>query len=197
MKHYGVRLGLSLVKNTMRFLIFLALSAMFLSGCTSPQQEQSGYTKKYFDLKGLVLRLQDSLNQAGPQLSKTVYHNGKSETQTSVLEDWETELAIFQEMDINKPVLRDSYEIRRIGESVQYVAREDDLYVQELYVGTNEAGEGIIRIHAHQINALFSLWKDLELGFMPSGALKWYQIKSLQEVVFQEGQRYQVKGELE
>lgn len=81
--------------------ILVACSFLFFYGCTSSIKEQKA-DLNYFDLKGYFQSEALRLQKSNPVISKTVIVNGAAETRKLKIADWQKEIAVFTEADINR-----------------------------------------------------------------------------------------------
>ena len=87
---------------------------MFLiitGACTNIENKKQKTVDVYYDINGLIDKQVKMLNAISPSLLKSANLDGNQENDTLKLseEEWENELSIFRSMDINKPMLVDSY----------------------------------------------------------------------------------------
>ena len=129
------------------FYAFTALIATALfcigSACQSPPQEPQGVAKVsapvFFDLKGYMSQQIDGLKTSKPRVKKRVSINGKNEEQILDNINFEEELAIFVNSDINKPAWSDKYEKDSSFsggqlQNIRYIAKEENLKTQLMQV---------------------------------------------------------------
>lgn len=125
--------------------IALIVAALLLSGtaCQSPSQESQSAAKAaapvFFDLKGYMSQQVKALKTSKPRVKKRVSINGKTEERVSDQINFEEELAIFINSDINKPAWSDKYtkDSSFSGgqlQNVRYAAREENLKTQMMQV---------------------------------------------------------------
>lgn len=97
----------------MRYLFFVFLGLLWLlSACnsisnTEPRKER---VKKFYDLEAFFNAEVNRLDSLGMQLSKQVRLNDKRESAVQKNVDYEKELKVFVEADINKPAWWDKYQ---------------------------------------------------------------------------------------
>ncbi|MBX2842488.1 MAG: hypothetical protein KTR26_12010 [Flammeovirgaceae bacterium] len=138
----------------MNIRIFLLL-LFFVAACRSERKSESG-EKVYFDLAGFIDQQVAYLQENPVNATKKVDINGEYEEANIIdnkieksgeLVNWEKELALFKEADINKPVLRNSYEVveKLEGLATIYMAKEEDLPVHRLFV-FRENGDEVTQI---------------------------------------------------
>ncbi len=125
--------------------IALIAAALFFSGtaCQSPSQEQQSAAKAaapvFFDLKGYMSGQVEALKASNPRVKKRVSINGKTEERVSDQINFEEELAIFLNSDINKPAWSDKYskDSSFAGgqlQNIRYLAKEANLKTQMMQV---------------------------------------------------------------
>ncbi|HEY0895274.1 MAG TPA: hypothetical protein VGE15_01855, partial [Sphingobacteriaceae bacterium] len=111
----------------------LLIAVLFLlSGCTgpdvNPKENQHNY---FFDLKGYFTREAARLSAAQKPAMKEVIRNRSVERRNMMI-DWETELALFRESDINKAAWKDSYRTSKSGNTTTYTATDEDLRTRKI-----------------------------------------------------------------
>ncbi len=111
-------------------LVFLALS---IAACQ--QKEISKKQLEYVDLQGFFSAEAKRLNKLKPTVLKTVGINNKSEHKLlNKSIDWEKELSVFKEADINKPAFKGMYKISRLPKKTIYNALNTNALVQRIEV---------------------------------------------------------------
>jgi hypothetical protein len=95
----------------MRGVKFGILPVFFVLSC-SPHAETVS-EKPYFDIKSYISKQADSLQKQESVWSKTVITGGKTEEKKFTAKDaqWNTELALFLEADLNKKAYQGKFEI--------------------------------------------------------------------------------------
>ncbi len=124
----------------------LIVAALFFAAtaCQSPLQEEpqnavTAAAPVFFDLKGYMSEQVEGLKASKPRVKKRVSINGKSEEQLSDDINFEEELAIFINSDINKPAWSDKYskDSSFSGgqlQNIRYLAKEENLKTQMMQV---------------------------------------------------------------
>jgi hypothetical protein len=156
-----------------------------------PNVKEAKSQYKYFDLKGFIQADSARLNRSNPTISKTVNHNGDSESKDVKIANWGHELGLFASSDINKPSWRQSYSVSAQGDSTIYKALTPDLKTRELTV-TKLAGK-VTAIHVinHTKNLLYETSESLT--YFPDSV---YTINKFQHVILLGDNRYIIKGKL-
>jgi len=125
--------------------VVFTVAALFFSAtaCQSSLEEPQGAAKTsapvFFDLKGYMAQQVETLKMARPRVKKRVSINGKMEERVSDQINFEEELAIFINSDINKPAWSDKYtkDSSFSGGQVQnilYLAQQENLKTQMMLV---------------------------------------------------------------
>src|SRR6218665_2877301 len=86
---------------------FLFIAALF-SGCSS--STEADRVLKYFDSKTWVESLITDLKATAPPVEKTWTYDGKTEQKQVKEIDWEKELKLFLDADLNKSSFVSSYD---------------------------------------------------------------------------------------
>jgi len=88
-------------------LFFLPVAALFIFSC-APGEKQAGETSAYFDFKGYMSNEIALLKSMPRQVRKQLVWDGKEDSLTvsSGSISWERELAMFLDLDINRPAYR-------------------------------------------------------------------------------------------
>ena len=91
----------------MRVAILLLLVLLFTS-CEQKGKEKSK-DLTYFDIEGYFKKEANRLSGKNRPIDKTVWINGKSEHHIINIKNWEKELGVFIEADINKGSWKGSF----------------------------------------------------------------------------------------
>ena len=171
----------------MKYTFFIAL--LIFSGCSEPKKKK---TRSYEDLKGFFDSEAQRLTTADPEIKKTVARNDNSETRLIRNIDWNIELSLFAESDINKPAWQSSYKIINQAGKTVYRATEPDLKTREISINKDPLGKITkVRIINHTKNLLYS--SEEQLLYIPDSL---YQISKQQHVVVIGENRYFINGVL-
>ena len=134
----------------MRILFFLTLLLSF-SHCTGDRAPVATeeMTPQFFDLAAYVDAEVTRLTDRGVRAEKTITLNGITETQPDRAINYETDLRLFREADINKPAWADKYtasseELSGNHRTTIYRALDSSLVVRRLLVEEDQ-GE-VVRI---------------------------------------------------
>ncbi|HEY1009552.1 MAG TPA: hypothetical protein VGE58_05550 [Daejeonella sp.] len=163
------------------------VALLLFASCQAPGTKQA---KKYMDLTGFFEKESARLSQTGVRVEKTVSRNGLSENKDNVLPNWETELSLFTESDINKAAWRDSYKIVQDSTMTTYIALDSKLRTRSIEIRKNQQGnlQGITIVN-HTANALYSSAE--ELIYIPDSI---YRIAKKQDVILLGNNNYEISG---
>jgi hypothetical protein len=168
--------------------ICLLITAAF-TACKPDVKENAG-NLKYFDLKGFFKADSARLSQLHPQVTKTVTHNGKSQTKKVYIANWANEFELFISSDINKPAWRDSYSVNSNDSVLIYTAKQPgELKTNRIII--NKKGNKINRIliYNHTQNMLYE--NTEKLTYFPDSV---YSITKQQRVRLLGTNLYTVTG---
>ena len=171
-------------------LLFTITLSTLLSSC-KPDHINEGASRKYFDLKGYFRADTARLNKRNPLITKTVTHNGVSETQKLHINNWGLELNLFSQSDINKPAWRDSYNVDSNAVSIIYRAKTLDLKTQLIVINKSVGKIKWIMIVNKTKNALYQTSE--QLSYFPDSL---YIIQKYQKVRLLGANKYVVRGTL-
>jgi hypothetical protein len=185
---------LNKMKDLRSFLNFVSLLMvgllLFLPSC-KPEVAETGSAAKYFDLQGYFHGDAEQLTKSNPFVTKTVTHNGITETKKIHIADWGAELSMFIGSDINKPAWKDSYNVQDTGDALIYTAIDPNLKTREIIVNRSNDEVKWIMIINHTKNMLYETKE--KLTYFPDSL---YLIEKLQIVKLLGKNRYDIKGKL-
>lgn len=187
------------LKNTLRGLVFIFI----LSACGSENKEI--LNPLYFDIHGVITRQINLLDSLKPGLNKSLTFDGATEEKASPKVNWQQELEIFKEADINSPVLRETYQVKeekgKRTTTIHYLPIEDkNKGVIKLSI-TYDENKKLKSIYCKIIsnNWLYSFERDLELFFSNEKNLELLQgfsIKNSQEILFKKKDQSKLKANI-
>ena len=182
----------------------LSLGALFLlSACQTPA-EKNDDPPVYYDVKGFVKNQIQLLTQEKPTVEKTMVVGNDQEKRSTQEVDWQKELELFVQADINKPAYRQSYAIAR-PDSLTYeytVQTKEDLPVRYLKVVLDKPNGQPTLIEAKILaqNKLYESEKNLLMRCAQKSG-DWrvasYQIKGFQELVISDRKPFDVRVDIQ
>ncbi|RZK48381.1 MAG: hypothetical protein EOO99_10310 [Pedobacter sp.] len=177
----------SILKIKAATIVGLSLGCLALFSCTPESTTLSSHS--YFDLNGFldseISRLKDKHNV----IEKTININGLLETRVVKNADFEKELALFREGDINKNAWKDGFSNDSNDKFIQYLRIDDKIPVKLLRIEKNQQGIVGITIIIERKNLLY-LTSDT-LIYIPS---KGYEIKKYQKLKIASPKTYSITG---
>lgn len=160
-----------------------------MASCQTPVQEDE-LPNVYYDVEGFIRDQIELLNEEKPLVKKNMVVSEERESRTTRQVDWNKELELFLQSDINKPAYRKSYAIVQSDSlTFEYTLNtEEDLPVRYLRVVLNDSTGKPDLLEARLLseNKLYESRKNLRLSCgMRKG--EWrivsYQIQGFQELI--------------
>ena len=165
---------------------FLFILLLF-SGCSSSSDEHAQKQLYFFDIAG-YFKQQASLLSGKPVL-KTVNKNGSGETKKVLIKNWEQELQLFADADINKAAWKNSYKKDSTASVLLYTAEDPELKVRSIKITFKNQQPKEIVIHTQSTNLLYHTTE--KLIFIPDSL---YQISKHQKVILLGSNNYEISG---
>lgn len=180
----------------------LLLLCLFTFSCDS-STTQTASKPVYFDVAGYVKGQIQALSAQKPTVAKNAFINQKTNSQTTKAIDWEKELELFVQADINKPAFRNSYSVARPDSlTYQYTLKltEEKLTVRALTVKLDSTTRQPAQITAllKSENPLYQSERRLVLESGANGAKGWgvrkYQVEGFQQLTYFDRNEFRVRG---
>lgn len=173
-----------------RKILTVALIGIFSLQSCKPENIKDGAEKEYFDIEGYFKTNIAQLKKQHGAISKTVTHNGSSETKNVQISNWEAELGLFIASDINKPAWKGSYTKKDSAGATIYTAKDPGLKTRRIIISkTKEGAVKQIFINGEVNNALYNTHETL--NYFPDSA---YSIEKYQKVKLLGANTYKVIG---
>lgn len=157
----------------------------------------------YFDLLGFLGAQSTRLNRRQPAVEKQVLlRDGNQETTRVPQVDWEKELQIFQQADINKPALRGLYAVDSAMLASGALRRTyrrlpgTDHPVEQLTVVSQGPVVETITANVAQDNPLVYSAKSFEMSYR-QGELAAYRVTGVQKLILFDSVRYAVQAKVQ
>ena len=185
----------------MKKILFLLVFA--ITSCSLPEQKGGDQvTKKYFDLDSLMQIQMEQLESLNPKVNKSLTIGGKKEEKTVKNVDWNNELSVFLNSDINKPKLLDQYSAKKTTHGSDILLSYDFIKkgvtgVQKMLITKDKSTRHIqsVEIENLERNAIFSSHKNIDLTFKDN-QLASYSMKGFDKVAMRDTMWYEVQGVL-
>ncbi len=175
----------------------LSLLLLFVLSCSD--EPSPGPTQVYFDAPHYFNRQIRQLNRLGPQLEKELAFNRKKESKVLSSVNWEQELSLFTDIDINKAAWRGLFDVDTIdfdsGRSriftVRYSPLQEDIPVKKLLINIDRStgDPEYIHIDLEKENFIYNSRQTLTYA-----AGKGYTISNQQKVLFLAQQSLEVES---
>jgi hypothetical protein len=176
--------------------LFYLFSLVIFTGAQSCKNDSHGGadTRQFFDLKKFFAAESTRLTKLHPLINKTAIHNANKETKKINVPDWNAELSLFSESDINKPAWKASYTSSTSEGITTYRAIDPDLRTRSVVVKKENNKVKLILIYNYTKTNLFGkalYWTTEELIYVPDSM---YRKQKRQFVRILGENRYFVKG---
>jgi len=169
-------------------LILLAF-ALSCFGCNQREEVKADTNSLYFDINGYFKREATRLTKINPEIVKEVSVNGAVEQRKLRITDWEKELAVFSNADINKASWRGSFKVQKAGDTEIYTSNNKRIPVKKLIVEKGNPNVKRLEIIITGNNILYSSGDTLR--YYPDSI---YQIKKHQKIKLLKAKTYTITG---
>jgi len=112
-------------------------------------------TPKFFDLKAYFKSEAARLAKSNPLVTKKAIHNRDSETLKVHIQNWDNELSLFADADINKPAWTSSYAVSETEGITTYRALDTSLKTQSIIIKKQGDKVKLILIYSHTKATIF------------------------------------------
>ncbi|RSK42591.1 hypothetical protein [Hymenobacter perfusus] len=181
----------------------LALAACGPGDTARVRPNPANQKPAYFNLLALLNEQSTLLNRRQPSVEKQVLlRDGNQEITRVPKTDWEKELQIFQQADINKPALRGLYAVDSATLTSGAVRRTyrrlpgTDHPVEQLTVVSQGTKVQTITANVAQDNPLVYSAKTLEMSYR-QGQLAIYRVTGVQKLILFDSVRYAVQAKVQ
>lgn len=157
--------------------------ALLLSSCQNSGESERNL--KYFDSKSWVENLLADLEAKRPQVEKTWIYDEQTEKKRVQDMDWEKELKLFLDADLNKSSFVTSYDsVKEEHRTVYLLKAGENLPVKEFSVDFDTAHSPVkISCIRQSGNYFFTTGSQIRLS-AESGKLNTYEIRSVQRLLW-------------
>ena len=163
------------------YLFFLVI----LIACQKPEIDNSTVVS-YFDLPAVISTQQKQLKEQHAGIEKNLKVNKKLENIKIDSVDWDKELQLFVEANINKPVLIGSYKVDEKKEGdlskITYTTLDDKNKVKELIVTKTGEVLNTVEVDWVESNPIYHSEKQMKLDFENNKLLQ-FTIDGYQKMV--------------
>ncbi|MNK14830.1 hypothetical protein D3C87_329610 [compost metagenome] len=170
---------------------FWLLGLILIFYSCNPAVKNQNDALNYFDIKGYFKKEASRLNKRNPLLTKTVEVNGASETKKIHIPDWEKELSIFSESEINRNAWKGLFSINTTNTQELYTSDNKKVPVKEVSITKRDGRITSIRILIKNSNMLYSSTDTLT--YYPDSL---YRINKKQRIKLMAEKNYSITGRL-
>lgn len=157
---------------------------------TAKKNEATISTTAYFSIKDYFASEIKRLQKSSPQVVKSVTANNKIEQKIAKNINWETELAIFANADINKKSWLGEFKEVKHENNLLYTTSNPNIPIKRLEVARNEQQNILsIKIYRKANNYLYQSTDTLL--YFPN---KLYEVKSQQKITLMSEKHYRILG---
>lgn len=181
--------------------------ALLAAGCDVKPDKKVSY---YYDTDSLLLAQKKVLLQRGAAIQKKAKVGAKNEKATiepDSVTAWEREFQIFEKININKPGLKDVYQVKEYDDIKSnlkiraYTSSEEDVEVPYLKIYYLNEPTNLRKIEAKYVeaNPIYRSQRYLEFTFddhTGSPLLHKYRVRGSQKMIFKDSVSFEVNGKV-
>lgn len=172
----------------MRKLLFLLL--LFSLGACNPAPSKKQFKAiRYFDLKDYIAKEAKRLNQLNPDIEKSVMVNRSEEHKKVKIADWQKELAVFSDADINKSAWQGLFQTYEGKDIKTYTADNEKVPVKSLSIKYRSGKIYGIQVLIRTENLLYT--SNDTLSYFPDSL---YEVKKTQHIKLLNEKDYRITG---
>ncbi len=165
----------------------LALACFIFASCSGAGKVEE---RRFPDIKGFFSDEVRRLEKQKITVNKTVSRNGVSESKENFSPDWNIELSLFSESDINKPAWSDSYMASKDSSYITYTALDSKLRTRSIMIKKNIRGRLVeLAVVNNTSNYLYN--SSEELLYIPDSI---YRIIKKQDVILLGKNNYEISA---
>lgn len=172
----------------MRNLSFL-LMILFFGACNSAAPKKQSSSLQYFDLKDYISKEAARLKKVNPGIDKTVMVNNAQEHRKLKIADWQKELSVFSDADINKSAWQGLFKLRKDAASETYLSDNEKVPVKSLKISYRSGRVSGVEILISNANSLYT--SNDTLSYFPDSL---YQLKKTQHIKLLKEKNYHITG---
>ncbi len=175
----------------------IVLGILFIATFLACTQEPSKTNEKvFFDLGGLIDQQIVQFKKDKPGLRKMMSVNGRVDESVVYTIDWEKELEIAKQADLNKSAYANSYVVAQENiETIYTLNPTENLPVKWQKITKNYDGSVLVEVQISNDNFLFKSDKKLNILF-DNDKLISYQIAGTQQLFLGDKNAYRIEAEI-
>jgi hypothetical protein len=175
---------------------------LFLIGCTT--DENRPRTNQYYDLETFVKGQITTLNSLHPEVNKKVVSGEIQESKALTTVQWQKELDLFVQADLNKPAYRNSYVTERpSAHTIVYKAKAgEDVPVKFLKLELDPISSQLASAEALMTseNYLYESEKKVVMHCGMNQQKQWllrdYEVTGFQKLIFMAKKPFEITGKV-
>ncbi|CAG4989196.1 hypothetical protein DYBT9275_00242 [Dyadobacter sp. CECT 9275] len=183
----------SVLRATLLLLVSFLL-VLANTGCDSGSGKNEKLDK-YYDLQGFIQKQVTLLKAAKPTVNKQVSLNGEQEKLVSREVNWEKELELFMQADLNKPAYAQSYAVKKDSLHIAYtLISGENLLVKKLIIRLDSISKSPVLIEGEleSSNKLYQSYKKIRM-ICSQGKITSYSIEGYQKLALMDAQPFSVQ----
>lgn len=173
----------------MRNTLLLFSILLFFISCNDSADKKQKNDLTYFDVKGYFDKEAARLNKANPLINKVVNVNGAEESKRTKIADWNKELTLFSDADINRASWKGLFQLKKSEDQELYTSDNEKVPVKELLVFYKNNRVHGFKILIKNTNTLYTSVDTLT--YYPDSL---YQIKKMQNIKLLSEKSYTITG---
>lgn len=173
----------------MRNHLLLCAFLLLCFGCGNSAITQQKETHPYFDLKGYFAGEAARLNAEQPRIHKTVMVNDSTESKDLRIADWQKELSIFSDADLNKSAWKGLFQVKNTDSIELYTSDNEKVPVKELKIIKKNGKVQGLQILIRNSNTLYT--SSDTLSYFPDSL---YEVKKNQHIRLLTEKKYRISG---
>lgn len=173
----------------MRNTLLLFSILLFFISCNDSADKKQKNDLTYFDVKGYFDKEAARLNKANPLINKVVNVNGAEESKRTKIADWNKELTLFSDADINRASWKGLFQLKKSEDQELYTSDNEKVPVKELLVFHKNNKVHGFKILIKNTNTLYTSVDTLT--YYPDSL---YQIKKMQNIKLLSEKSYTITG---
>ena len=183
----------------------LLILALAFTACERPAPRATEGTANGFNLSQYLQGQIAAMQTQKPMVLKSVSTgNQPVETLETDQVDWEDELAVFEQLDLNKPTLQEYYSKRRLpleggGYAIEYRKLKDTeplVHYLQLNFGPDQKLQQVQAVLQDKNPLFFSRRKVHLQTDSGNGNISSYRIEGVQKLIFSDSLRFRVDANL-
>ncbi len=178
--------------NRLNYIILILL----LASCSDPAEVYYEDQRYYYDLPSFMTKQVTELNEKQQRVRKHVTKDGHSHIIEYGDIDWNEELEVFIESDINRPAWRGAFKVDTISLErefiITYKSSNDQIPVKNVVVTIDKDTRQCLQVTVDRITENFLYSSDQSLFFTPG---EGYMMKGKLSVSYLFDSEYSIESE--